>query len=62
MSISKDDGRSSSLKLTGVGKSTLKTLAPIISAHREEALLGVSDAEIEQLNNTLKKLISNCSD
>ncbi len=58
--IDKEDRRRFELTLTQKGKDTLQLLNPIIEQNRKTALYGLTDLEINQLYNTLQKIISNC--
>ena len=54
------DRRSVKLSITKKGNSTLPALKKIISSNRKKALKGIRAKELEQLTNTLEKLINNC--
>lgn len=58
--IDKEDRRRFELKLTQKGKDTLQLLTPVIEQNRKTALYGLTDLEINQLYDTLQKIISNC--
>lgn len=59
-SINPANRRRFNIEITTKGKDVLKTLAPIIKNNREQALNGVSEEEIIQLETILKKIKSNC--
>jgi DNA-binding MarR family transcriptional regulator len=58
--IHKEDRRKFSLEITEKGKNTLELVSPIVQINRETALNGLSLEEINLLNKTLNKIITNC--
>lgn len=58
--IHAEDRRKFNLKLTEKGKKTIELINPIIQINRETALNGLSLEEIDLLDKTLKKIITNC--
>ncbi|AND63513.1 hypothetical protein AX766_03375 [Flavobacterium covae] len=58
--IHPDDRRKFNLEITEKGKKTLKLINPIIQINRDTALNGLSLEEINFLDKTLNKIISNC--
>lgn len=58
--IHKEDRRKFSLEITEKGKNTLELVNPIVQINRETALNGLSLEEINLLNKTLNKIITNC--
>ena len=56
----KTDRRSNDIKLTEKGVETLKELQPVIISNRQQALGGLEKEELEQLDSTLQKIITNC--
>jgi DNA-binding MarR family transcriptional regulator len=59
-SVSKNDRRRNSLKLTPKGKESLEILRPIIFQNRINALNTITDQEIENLKLVLNKITNNC--
>ncbi len=59
--INDQDRRRHTLTITTEGKRILKKLPPIILQNRKKALEGVTDEEIQQLQSTLSKIITNCT-
>lgn len=59
--INEQDRRKFNLKLTAVGQKTLNDFFPVISSNRNIALKGITNNEIDQLNNILTKIINNCN-
>ena len=59
--INEHDRRKFNLKLTTVGQKTLNDFIPVISSNRKLALKGITNNEIDQLNNILTKIINNCN-
>jgi DNA-binding MarR family transcriptional regulator len=60
-SINQANRRRFNIEITPKGKQVLKTLAPIIVSNRQNALQGISEEEIIQIETILKKIKSNCS-
>lgn len=58
--IHPDDRRRFKLTLTKAGQNNLQKLTPVIENNRATALNNISINEMVQLQNTLKKIISNC--
>ncbi|PKB16864.1 MarR family winged helix-turn-helix transcriptional regulator [Flavobacterium sp. 5] len=58
--IHKEDRRKFNLEITEKGKTTIELLSPIIQINRKTALNGLSLEEIDLLNKTLNKIITNC--
>lgn len=58
--IHKQDRRKFNLEITEKGKKTLELITPIVLLNRETALHGLSLDEINILDKTLNKIISNC--
>ncbi|WP_169051674.1 MarR family winged helix-turn-helix transcriptional regulator [Flavobacterium sp. H122] len=58
--IHKEDRRKFNLEITEKGKKTLELINPIVILNRETALNGLSLEEINLLDKTLNKIISNC--
>lgn len=58
--IHKEDRRKFNLEITEKGKKTLELINPIVLLNRETALNGLSLEEINLLDKTLNKIISNC--
>ncbi|MCA6361734.1 MAG: MarR family transcriptional regulator [Bacteroidetes bacterium] len=54
------DRRKFTLEITENGKRTIELLKPVITKNRQKALKGLSETEIETLNNLLSKIIANC--
>jgi MarR family transcriptional regulator, transcriptional regulator for hemolysin len=54
-----EDRRRFQLSLTEHGLRILESLEPIINSNRAKALGEISNAEIEQLQNTLSKIVEN---
>ncbi len=57
--INEADRRKFLLKVSDKGSSSLKKIRPIIIQNRRDALVGVSEKEIEILSTVLKKIINN---
>ena len=57
--IHKQDRRKFNLEITEKGKKTLELITPIVQLNRETALNGLSLEEINLLDKTLNKIISN---
>jgi DNA-binding MarR family transcriptional regulator len=60
-SINTKDRRKFSLTISPKGQQVIKKLIPAVKENRKKALDGLTSKEINQLNNSLKKIISNCS-
>ena len=58
--IHKEDRRKFNLEITEKGKETLELINPTIQINRQTALNGLSLEEINFLDKTLKKIITNC--
>lgn len=58
--IHKEDRRKFNLEITQKGKKTLELINPIVQINRETALNGLSLEEIDLLDKTLNKIITNC--
>ncbi len=58
--IHKEDRRKFNLEITEKGENTIDLLSPIIQINRKKALNGLSLEEIELLDKTLNKIITNC--
>jgi len=58
--IHKEDRRKFNLEITEKGKKTIDLLSPIIQINRKTALNGLSLEEIDLLDKTLNKIITNC--
>lgn len=58
--IHSKDRRKFNLEITEKGKKTLELIQPIIKINRETALNGLSLEEINFLDKTLNKIITNC--
>lgn len=58
--IHKEDRRKFNLEITEKGKKTLELINPIVLLNRETALNGLSLEEINLLDKTLNKIITNC--
>lgn len=58
--IHKRDRRKFNLQITEKGKKTLELINPIVLLNRETALNGLSQEEIDFLDKTLNKVITNC--
>jgi DNA-binding MarR family transcriptional regulator len=54
------DRRRFELALTAEGKKLLSGVQQDVNENRNKALKGISKTEIENLRNTLNKIISNC--
>jgi len=59
-SVNQSDRRKSNLEITDKGKKALEVLTPKIKENRQNALKGLSDVEVNQLETLLKKIILNC--
>ncbi|WP_298511561.1 MarR family winged helix-turn-helix transcriptional regulator [uncultured Kordia sp.] len=60
-SINEENRRRYKIEITEKGIQVLKTLAPIIITNRENALHGISEEEIIQLEQILLKVRTNCT-
>lgn len=58
--IHKEDRRKFNLEITEKGMKTLELINPIVQLNRETALNGLSLEEINILDKTLNKIITNC--
>jgi len=58
--INEIDRRKFNLKITEKGKQTIELLSPVILKNRQTALDGLSQKEIETLDQLLNKIILNC--
>jgi DNA-binding MarR family transcriptional regulator len=58
--IHKEDRRKFNLEITEKGKKTIELINPIIKINRKTALNGLSLEEIDLLDKTLNKIITNC--
>lgn len=58
--IHKEDRRKFNLEITEKGKKTIQLIKPIVQVNRETALNGLSQEEINLLDKTLNKIITNC--
>lgn len=58
--IHKEDRRKFNLEITEKGKKTIQLIKPIVQVNRETALYGLSQEEINLLDKTLNKIITNC--
>jgi len=58
--INESDRRKFNLEITEKGKKTIESLSPVIQTNRQTALEGLTQDEIEFLDKTLNKIITNC--
>ena len=58
--IHKEDRRKFNLEITEKGKKTIELINPIVQINRKIALNGLSLEEIDLLDKTLNKIITNC--
>ncbi len=58
--IHSSDRRKFNLEISEKGRKSLLLISPIIQENRKNALNGLSQEEISQLEELLKKIISNC--
>ncbi len=58
--IHQEDRRKFNLEITKKGKKTLELINPIVQINRDTALNGLSLEEINFLDKTLNKIITNC--
>jgi len=54
------DKRKTKLKITQSGKEIIRKLNPVIKKNRKTALNNISEKELKQLFNTLKRITQNC--
>ena len=59
--VNPDDRRKSNLNVTDEGKSIIKKVHSLVLENRKTALAGILPEELEIMNKTLKKIISNCN-
>ena len=59
--IDSKDKRKAKLEITNNGKEIIKKLTPVIQKNRQTALNNISNKELEQLYETLKKITENCN-
>lgn len=59
--VNPDDRRKSNLRVTDEGKLIIKKVYNLVLENRKTALDGILPEELEILNKTLKKIISNCN-
>lgn len=59
-SINTKDRRRYKIEITDKGKEVLKTLPPIIQHNRNSSLKGITKNELDQLENILNKIRTNC--
>ncbi len=59
--VNPDDRRKSNLRVTDEGKLIIKKVHNLVLENRKTALDGILPEELEILNKTLKKIISNCN-
>ncbi|MBA9073310.1 DNA-binding MarR family transcriptional regulator [Flavobacterium gossypii] len=59
--INQNDRRKSNLKVTVEGKRIIEKVHDLVLENRKTALAGILPEELEILNNTLKRIISNCN-
>jgi MarR family transcriptional regulator, transcriptional regulator for hemolysin len=57
----KEDKRRSHLSITAEGQTVADKVAKVVLNNRATALEGISEKDIEQVNNTLQLIISNCA-
>lgn len=60
-SINPTNRRRFKIEITPKGQQVLKTLVPVIKTNRKNALQGVSEEEVKQLETILLKIKSNCT-
>ena len=58
--IDKGDKRKTKLTITEKGRDVIKKLKPMIDKNRETALANISEEELQQMYNTLRKITTNC--
>lgn len=59
--VNQNDRRKSNLKVTVEGKRIIKKVHDLVLENRKTALAGILPEELEILNKTLKRIISNCN-
>ncbi|TPD71901.1 MarR family winged helix-turn-helix transcriptional regulator [Flavobacterium microcysteis] len=59
--VNPDDRRKSNLNVTDEGKSIVKKVHSLVLENRKTALAGILPEELEIMNKTLKRIISNCN-
>lgn len=59
--VNQNDRRKSNLKVTVEGKRIIEKVHDLVLENRKTALAGILPEELEILNKTLKKIISNCN-
>nr|WP_262711759.1 MarR family transcriptional regulator [Flavobacterium pectinovorum] len=59
--IHAEDRRKFNLEITEKGLKTLELIQPVIKTNRQTALEGLSMQEIDLLDKTLNKIITNCT-
>lgn len=59
--VNQKDRRKSNLKVTDEGKLIIEKVHNLVLENRKTALAGILPEELEILNKTLKKIISNCN-
>lgn len=59
--IDTKDKRRSSVTITAKGEKAIALLNPIIALNRQTALQGITETELIQLFDTLKKITQNCT-
>ena len=59
--VNQNDRRKSNLKVTVEGKRIIEKVHDLVLENRKTALAGILPEELEILNNTLKRIISNCN-
>lgn len=59
--VNPDDRRKSNLNVTEEGKSIIKKVNSLVLENRKTALAGILPEELEIMNKTLKRIISNCN-
>lgn len=59
--VNQNDRRKSNLKVTDEGKLIIEKVHDLVLENRKTALAGILPEELEILNKTLKKIISNCN-
>ncbi|RKS26334.1 DNA-binding MarR family transcriptional regulator [Flavobacterium endophyticum] len=59
--VNQNDRRKSNLKVTVEGKRIIEKVHDLVLENRKTALAGILPEELEILNKTLKRIISNCN-
>jgi len=59
--VNPDDRRKSNLNVTDEGKHIVKKVHSLVLENRKTALAGILPEELEIMNKTLKRIISNCN-